>query len=176
MHPPRDQDSVSQSQYRPPWPRSSLQRLELPMCRISISKLGVRFSGVKQTKGSPTAVPVPWHSTTPVSDSERFALLYVCLISSSCASALGVVKPSVPPSAFDPDALITARMGLPSRMAWSNRLIYSALTASPRAYTSAEASKVLQFPSGARVCCAVKPIPESGARIKLAPHTTAPEH
>jgi hypothetical protein len=55
--------------------------------------------------------------------------------------------------AFVAEDRITARIGFPSLIASSRRLIYSADTASPRAYPSAAISKDFDDPSGDSAIC-----------------------
>ena len=79
------------------------------------------------------------------------------------------------PSALEAEERMTALMGLPSRMASSSRFMYTALTASPRAYPSAEASKDFDEPSGERVVSKLNEAVSPGAKIRLVPATTADE-
>lgn len=68
----------------------------------------------------------------------------------SWLSALGIVMPCVFPSLLVMVLWTTARMGFPSRTAASGGLMYTAAMASPLAYPSASAEKVLHDPSGDR--------------------------
>lgn len=69
-------------------------------------------------------------------------------INASCAMVFGAISVEARPPALIADERITDRTVSPSRIASLNFLMYTAETASPRAYPSASAENVLHDPVG----------------------------
>mmetsp|Transcript_54364 Transcript_54364/g.168304 ORF Transcript_54364/g.168304 Transcript_54364/m.168304 type:complete len:246 (+) Transcript_54364:401-1138(+) len=124
--------------------------------------------------GSPSAVPVPWHSPSMTSDGLMLASRRDCLMHSCCEGPCGAVRLALRPSWFTQLPMTVHRGRSEGSATWSSWWLrrYAAQQPSPRMKPSALESKVKHLPRNDNIVAAHSPIQPPGCTMHRMPMQT----